>query len=113
MFVEALRDQEQMRIANERFADRVPMLANMVEGGKSPLMNATSLQKLGFALVIFPGATVRSLAFALQNYFRHLHTQGGTADFSTQMLDFKGINQLLGTDELLNLGQQYDAERYR
>lgn len=113
LFIEALRDETQMRIATERFAGRVPLLANMVEGGKSPLLDAATLQSLGFGIVIFPGATVRSLAFALQGYFQHLHKHGGSAGLSEQMLDFKGINDLLGTEQLLTQGQHYDAGRYR
>ena len=39
-----------------------PLMANMVEGGKTPMLAAQELQALGFALVIFPGAIVRALA---------------------------------------------------
>jgi 2-methylisocitrate lyase-like PEP mutase family enzyme len=108
LFIEALRDEQQMRIAIDRFAGAVPLLANMVEGGKSPLLPASELQRIGFSLVIFPGGTARALAYALQQYFRTLHEQGSTAGLRERMLDFQGINELLGTGELLAQGRRYE-----
>jgi 2-methylisocitrate lyase-like PEP mutase family enzyme len=65
---------------------------------------------LGFQLVIFPGGTVRALAFALREYFDSLKANGTTAPFRDRMLDFAGINRLLGTDEFLARGKAYDRE---
>lgn len=56
LFIEALRTTEQMTAACERFATRVPLLANMVEGGKTPVQSAQALADIGFRIVIFPGA---------------------------------------------------------
>jgi 2-methylisocitrate lyase-like PEP mutase family enzyme len=113
LFIEALRDETQMRSACAQFAGRVPLLANMVEGGKSPLLDAATLQGIGFALVIFPGGTARAAAYALQQYFRELQEHGTTAVLHERMLDFNGINDLIGTEELLAQGQRYDAGQYR
>ncbi len=60
--------------------------------------------------MIFPGGTVRALAVVLQDYFACLQQYGTTAAFRGRMLDFQGINELLGTEELLKLGKRYDAE---
>ena len=48
LFVEALRTPEQMKVACDRFAHRIPLLANMVEGGKTPILSADELGKVGF-----------------------------------------------------------------
>jgi 2-methylisocitrate lyase-like PEP mutase family enzyme len=113
LFIEALRDEVQMRSACARFAGRVPLLANMVEGGKSPLLDSATLQDIGFSLVIFPGGTARAAAYALQQYFRELQTHGSSAGLRERMLDFQGLNDLLGTETLLAQGQRYDAAQYR
>jgi 2-methylisocitrate lyase-like PEP mutase family enzyme len=61
LFVEALRTKEQMQQGLARIAGRAPMLANMVEGGKTPLLSAAELEALGYGIVIFPGGLVRAL----------------------------------------------------
>jgi 2-methylisocitrate lyase-like PEP mutase family enzyme len=110
IFVEAPRSKEQLGAIAKRFAGRKPVMANMVEGGQTPLLSAAELQALGFQLVIFPGGTVRALAFALQQYFAGLTVHGTTAPFRDRMLDFAGINRLLGTDDFLARGKAYDRE---
>jgi 2-methylisocitrate lyase-like PEP mutase family enzyme len=109
LFVEALRTPEQMDAACARFAARVPLLANMVEGGKTPLQSTAELQARGFRIAIFPGATVRVLAHTLQRYFADLHAAGGTAGWRDRMLDFDGLNGVIGTPELLAAGRRYEG----
>jgi 2-methylisocitrate lyase-like PEP mutase family enzyme len=111
LFVEAPQDDAQLAGIAQRFRGRVPVMANMVEGGKTPLKDASELQALGFALVIFPGGTVRALAHALADYFASLKQHGTTAPFRNRMLDFKGINDLVGTADMLALGHRYDPDR--
>jgi 2-methylisocitrate lyase-like PEP mutase family enzyme len=109
IFVEAPRNREELGAIAKRFAGRKPVMANMVEGGQTPLLSAPELQALGFNLVIFPGGTVRALAAALQDYFASLKTHGTTAPYRDRMLDFAGINRLLATDEFLARGKRYDT----
>ena len=108
LFIEALRSPEQMRQATTRFAGRAPLLANMVEGGKTPLLSAAELQALGFSIVIFPGGLVRALSRAAGDYFASLKATGSTAAFLDRMLDFSELNALIGTPEMLDLGKRYD-----
>lgn len=109
LFIEALRSVEDMKKACARFASKVPLLANMVEGGKTPVLSAAELEAIGYRIAIFPGGTVRSIAFSLQEYFSHLKRDGGTAAARARMLDFDGLNKTIGTPELLKLGKKYDA----
>ncbi len=76
LFIEALRTPEQMRAACDRFAARVPLLANMVEGGKTPVQDAGALAAVGFRIVIFPGGTARAVAHTLQGYYGSLRQHG-------------------------------------
>jgi 2-methylisocitrate lyase-like PEP mutase family enzyme len=108
LFIEALRDADQMDAACARFAARVPLLANMVEGGQTPVQSATELGARGFRLVIFPGGTARAAAFALQGYYASLAAAGTTAPWRAQMLDFDALNALIGTPQMLAAGKKYD-----
>ncbi len=109
LFVEAPENQAQMRTICERFAPRAPLLANMVEGGKTPLATVDELGALGYRIVIFPGGLVRALSWAAREYFASLSEHGTTAPFRNRMFDFKGLNQMLGTDAMLANAKKYDA----
>ncbi len=109
LFIEALRTPEQMDIACRRFAARIPLLANMVEGGKTPVQSAGELGQRGFRIVIFPGGTARAVAHLLQRYYASLHTHQTTAPMQGEMLDFDQLNALIGTPELMALGHKYET----
>jgi 2-methylisocitrate lyase-like PEP mutase family enzyme len=109
LFIEALRTPEQMQAACSRFAHRVPLLANMVEGGKTPVQSADALTALGFRIVIFPGGTARAVAHTLQGYYASLRQHGTTAPWREGMLDFDGLNAVIGTPELLERGRRYEG----
>jgi len=78
IFVEAPPSTDHLAQVAKRYAGKVPVMANMVEGGKTPILSGEELEKLGYKLVIFPGGTVRALAFALQDYFQSLKSNGTT-----------------------------------
>ncbi|MGN6455036.1 MAG: isocitrate lyase/PEP mutase family protein [Achromobacter mucicolens] len=109
LFIEALRSPEQMRAACDRFAARVPLLANMVEGGKTPVQDAGALAAVGFRIVIFPGGTARAVAHTLQGYYGSLRQHGTTGPWKDSMLDFDGLNDVIGTPELLEQGRRYEG----
>jgi 2-methylisocitrate lyase-like PEP mutase family enzyme len=108
LFIEAVRTPEQMDIACQQFAQRIPMLANMVEGGKTPVQSAQALGQRGYKIVIFPGGTARAVAHTLQGYYASLHQHQTTLPWQAQMLDFDGLNAVLGTPELLAEGAKYE-----
>jgi 2-methylisocitrate lyase-like PEP mutase family enzyme len=109
LFVEAVTSPEQMDRACGRFASRVPMLANMVEGGKTPVQSVDQLGAHGYRIVIFPGGTVRFLAKQLQSYYGQLKAEGTTAGMKDRMFNFDELNALIGTPELLEAGRRYAA----
>jgi len=108
LFVEALRSREDMTAAIARLGSRAPLLANMVEGGKTPVLPAAELEAIGFRIVIFPGGTVRALSFALRDYLASLHAHGTTTPYLDRMLSFQALNDVIGTPEMLALGKQYE-----
>ena len=107
LFIEALRTPEQMAQACARFAGRIPLLANMVEGGKTPIQSADELGRIGFRIVIFPGGTARAVAHTLQRHYASLHTHRTTAPMRDHMLDFDQLNDVIGTAALLEEGKRY------
>ena len=108
LFIEALRTPAQMDAACARFASRIPMLANMVEGGQTPVESARVLAQRGFRIVIFPGGTMRAVAHMLQGYYSSLREHGTTAPWRDRMLDFDELNAVIGTPELLDQGKRYE-----
>jgi 2-methylisocitrate lyase-like PEP mutase family enzyme len=109
LFIEALRSAEEMKAVLVRFAGRAPLLANMVEGGKTPLLSAAELEALGYAIVIFPGGLARALGYAAREYFAILKREGTTAALRERMLDLAGINAIVGTPQMLDLGRRYEG----
>jgi len=108
LFIEALRSPEQMDAACRRFGDRIPLLANMVEGGKTPIQDADALQAHGFRIAIFPGGTARAVVHTLQGYYGSLKAHRTTQPWRARMLDFDGLNAVIGTPELMAVGKRYE-----
>ena len=96
LFIEALRSPAQMEAACQRFAGRIPLLANMVEGGKTPVQSATELQAFGFRIAIFPGGTARAVAHTLQGYYASLQQHATTLPWKEKRLGvvWQGVRAL-------------------
>ena len=113
LFVEAPRQRDELARIGTRLGKSASLMANMVEGGKTPIMSANELEALGFALVIFPGAIVRTLAKAAEDFYVSLKSHGGTDPFRARMFDFDALNRLIGTPEMLARGERYAAAEPR
>ncbi len=109
LFVEAPKSRDDLGRITASLGDRVALMANMVEGGKTPALSATELDAIGFALVIFPGGIVRALGRMASEYYASLAKHGTSQPFLDRMLDFNGLNSMIGTPELLALGKRYEA----
>ena len=109
LFVEAPRERSELGRIGAQIGGSLPLMANMVEGGKTPILAANELQALGFAFVIFPGAIVRALAKAAEDFYRSLKANGSTDAFRLRMFDFDALNRLIGTPEMLERGKRYEA----
>jgi 2-methylisocitrate lyase-like PEP mutase family enzyme len=108
LFVEAPGSPDQMRRVCDAFGRRVPLLANMVEGGATPIASAEALGEIGFRVVIYPGALVRAVVWTTQRLLESLRANGTTAEYRDRMLDIGGLNAVLGTRDLLAAGERYD-----
>ena len=108
LFVEGIRSDRDVEQVMARFRGQVPVMANMVEGGDTPLKTAETLERLGFSLVIFPGALVRAVTHMAARFFATLRRDGSTDAFREEMLDFTQLNGYLGTQAMLELGEKYE-----
>ena len=109
LFVEAPRSREQLAAVTAALGHRLPLLANMVEGGDTPLASAQELGEIGFRIVIFPGGIVRAIARTAQDYYASLRAHGTNAPFGERMFDFTALNALIGTPDMLARGRAYET----
>ena len=91
---------------------RCPALSDsnkqFAECGSTPIKNADELQSIGYSIVIFPGGLIRAFTHMALEYFDSLKKHGSNEPFYSRMLDFKELNELLGTDEIIDIGKKYD-----
>ena len=99
--MESLESAEEMREVNRCLP--LPTVANMVEGGRSPALTAAELQELGYAVALFPVASVYAAAWAVRGLADTLRRTGTTAGWSGQMMDFADFNRLVGLEEIRRL----------
>lgn len=110
LFIEAPTAKEQLAQITGSIGGSIPLMVNLVEGGKTPSLPANELEQLGFALAIFPGGIVRALARTAVDYYASLATHRSTEPFRSRMYNFSELNELLGTPEMLERGQRYEPE---
>lgn len=108
LFVEAPKSREMLGSLAKRLGGRLPLMANMVEGGSTPILSAQELQALGFRLVIFPGGIVRAIARTAEEYYTSLRAHGTTTPFRDRMFDFAEINVRVRTEDALRRAAAYD-----
>jgi 2-methylisocitrate lyase-like PEP mutase family enzyme len=108
LFVEAPKTRDELQRIPPAVSD-VPLMANMVEGGKTPTLAAADLEAIGFSLVIFPGAIVRALARTASEFYASLAAHGTSEPFLDRMYDFAALNAVIGTPEMIALGKGYEA----
>lgn len=106
-FVEAPQDARELAAIPPRVPR--PALANMVEGGRTPLHSAAELEAMGYAAVIFPGALARLTAHTARAFLAELRSSGSSAAWRDRMLSFDALNQLLGIGEVRELEKRYQV----
>ena len=105
LFVEAPEEIEEMRRITDSFD--IPQLANMVEGGKTPLLSAKELEQIGYKIVIFPNSAVRIMAKAVWELMQEIKTKGTTKHYTDNMFLFDQLNDLLDQNQFQQLDNKY------
>jgi 2-methylisocitrate lyase-like PEP mutase family enzyme len=98
LFFEAPQSEEEMRRACEEF--KLPMLANMANGGKTPILPAETLKEIGYALAIYPSMTSLIAAAAMERALQTLKRDGLCETPDQPMFDFKEFCSLIGFEDV-------------
>ena len=101
LFVESPESELEMRQINEQI--QAPTLANMVEGGRTPLFDAATLQEIGYGVAIYPNSLTRMMASQGARMLQTLKENGSTAAFSDRMVDHRGLWDLFDYSEWTDL----------
>lgn len=105
IFIEAPRTAGDLRRIG-KYVD-APLVANMMEGGKTPLLSAEELRKLGFRLVVFPLSALFATTYAVREAFTMLKRNGITKSFMNRMVTFEEFNKLVDLPKYKQLEQKY------
>ena len=105
ILVEAVTSVEQMKRTNESI--HAPTMANMVEGGKTPILTVKELQDVGYSVVCIPNATVYATAWALKELWSELKKEGTTRNWMDKMIYFDDFNKLVGLNKVRELESYY------
>lgn len=105
VFLEALESEEEMRIACSRI--NKPMMANMADGGKTPIRSQAQLADIGYKLAIFPSATGLAAAAAAENALQVLKAEGTSDSPNTKLFSFAEFNTLIGFEEVWDFERRW------
>lgn len=105
IFVEAPRDLGEMRKIGK--AINAPLVANMIEGGRTPIASAKSLYSMGFNVVLYPLSALFASTYATLGVLRELKKTGSTKRSSKAMVDFDEFNGLVELDKYEKLEKKY------
>ena len=105
IFIESPESLEEMKVICANF-DK-PCFANMVEGGRTPLLSAEQLEEVGFAIGIFPGTGFLATANALKEAYGALKADGISNAVSEQLFPFEDMHQLMGFEEVWEFDKVY------
>lgn len=108
LFVESPESVEEMRRIGERFKG-VPLLANMVEGGRTPVLEKKALEDLGYRIAIFPALGFLAAGAALESVYTELKGAGSSTRISAPLYDFKKFSALMGFDRIADFDRRYGA----
>jgi len=105
LFFEAPQSEEEMRRACAAF-DK-PMMANMADGGKTPILPAATLREIGYAFAIYPSMTSLVAAAAMEQALRILKDQGLSQTSELPLFDFTEFCKLIGFQEVWDFEKRW------
>ena len=108
LFIESPESTEEMQQIGQRFD--LPLLANMVDGGSTPVLPATELQALGYQLAIFPATGFLAMGAALRSVYQHIAEQDSSVGLSTPLYNFSEFNTLLGFETVWDFERRWQPD---
>jgi len=98
IFVEAPESVEELRQVGGAF--NKPVLANMADKGKTPILSADELQEMGFSIAIFPGLGMLVVGAALESAYSALLKDGTSANVEAPMMELSDMHRLMGFEDV-------------
>jgi carboxyvinyl-carboxyphosphonate phosphorylmutase len=108
IFVESVESEGEMRRVNKEIG--VPTLANMVEGGRTPMLKNSVLEEIGYDLVIYPTASIYVASKAMFGLMDSLKEEGTTANYIDNMITFPEFNSLVGLNDFAAIEEKFVRE---
>lgn len=109
LFVEALRSEEDMRAAcNELDA---PLMANMADGGNTPILPTAKLQDIGYSMAIFPAMVALAASAAMKKALVNLKATGTSLSADVELFDFGEMQDLIGFQDVWEFEKKWSSDR--
>jgi 2-methylisocitrate lyase-like PEP mutase family enzyme len=105
LFVESPETEDEMRQIG-RSSD-LPLLANMVEGGRTPVLSQQALEAMGYKLAIFPVTALLAATQAMKTVYQSFKQTGSSADIAGPLMPFSELTQLMGFQEIWDFEKRY------
>lgn len=105
LFVESPETQDEMRQIGRSF--ELPLLANMVEGGRTPVLSQQELEAIGYKLAIFPVTALLAATQAMKAVYESFKKTGSSADIATPLMPFSDLTTLMGFEEIWEFEKRY------
>jgi len=105
LFIESPESVEEMARIGRTF--EVPLVANMVEGGRTPILDAATLQKLGYRLAIFPALGFLAAGAVLEKAYAGLKATGSSVGIDVPLYPFKDFSALMGFDWVADFDRKH------
>lgn len=99
LFIESPESEEEMAKIGKAFGN-VPLIANMVEGGRTPLLDRADLERLGFKLAIFPAAGFLAAGAVLRSVYAEIRSKGSSKSWAGEMYPFDDFSRLMGFERV-------------
>lgn len=105
LFVESPESEEEMRRIGKTLD--TPLVANMVERGRTPVLSKQALESMGYKLAIFPVTAMLAAVHAMQSVYHQFQTQGSSSGGNTPLYDFADLTQLMGFEDVWDFEKRY------
>ena len=106
IFVEAPKSLGEMKKIGK--AINAPLVANMIEGGATPISSAASLHKMGYKIILYPLSILYANTFATLQILKELKKSGSTTKFRKNLIDFNKFNDIVELTKFRNLEKKYE-----
>ena len=105
VFIEAPKSLGEMKRIGKEI--KAPLVANMIEGGATPINSAETLSKIGFNIILYPLSVLFANAFATMNILKELKNTGTTSKYKQKVVDFDQFNNLVELDKFKKMETKY------